>query len=211
MNIKIAKIKRIKKTCFNCITCDIGKDFVCKGKDPHVFSSGNLNAKVMIVAQNPGKEEVKKKLPLIGPSGKNLNYLLTLAGLEREEVYITNTVKCFTPGNRAPLPAEIKACKNFLKKEIEIIKPEIVLALGNYAVKYFLKKVGVCALHGTVQHSEEFDVDVFITFHPSPMNYNKDITKKFLYDDFAKLRKVLQKYKNNDYKNPKRNKKDKKS
>jgi len=195
MDNKIELIKKIKKDCFNCKTCDIGKNLVLDQKDPHVFASGELGAKVVVVAQNPGKEEVNKKLPLIGPSGKNLNALLGLAGLKRKEIYITNTVKCFTPQNRAPFPAEIKACKDFLKRELEAIKPRLILALGNYAVKYFVKKGGVLSLHGTIIHSDEFNVDVFVTLHPSPMNYNRDTSKKVLLEDFTKLKEILQNYK----------------
>jgi len=148
----------------------------------------------MVVGQNPGYYETVEKRPFIGKAGKNFDqFLSTVLGLERKYIYITNTVKCYTPNNRGPIDEEINACKTFLKQEFEVIKPKIVLALGNYAVQYFTGHGGMTRCHGQVEYSKEFGVQVFPMYHPSPLNMNKaqiwELTKR----DFEKLKRILEK------------------
>ncbi|MEE9440375.1 MAG: uracil-DNA glycosylase [Candidatus Thermoplasmatota archaeon] len=101
---------------------------------------GNLNAKLMLIAQAPGENEDRKGIMFIGPSGKVLDELLQISAVDREELYMTNLVKCMLPKNRKPKQDEIDMCSHYLDEEIELINPEIMVPLGYYATTYVFKK-----------------------------------------------------------------------
>lgn len=192
MNAKIAALKALKQECLGCEACSL-----CEGdqrvQKPHVFGWGNIKAKIMVVGQNPGYDETIQGKPFVGVSGKRFDqFLADILGIERKHVYITNTVKCYTPKNRGPHPEEMALCKHFLKREIGIIQPKIILALGNYALQYFCKHGGMSKCHGQLEHSEEFGVDVFPVYHPSPLNMNKVSVREQTEEDFRKLKRLLE-------------------
>ncbi len=192
MSEKIALLKELKAECMSCTTCRLHKGD-SKVQKPHVFGSGNVRAKIMVVGQNPGFNETQKGKPFIGAAGKNFDkFLADILELDRDHIYITNTVKCYSPKNRAPYWDETDACRHFLRREIEAIQPKVILALGNYAAQYFLKKTGMKDLHGKKVWSEEFNVYVVPLYHPSPMNMNKPVLKQATTDDFIKLKKMLE-------------------
>lgn len=115
----------------------VSKCFLCPtlGKD-HVPASGNPNAKVMIIGQSPGAQEVERRQPFVGPCGDLLSYMLDEAELTIADVYITNTVKCRPPGNRAGSPVEITNCKKtWLLHEVRSVRPKVILLLGKDAFK----------------------------------------------------------------------------
>jgi uracil-DNA glycosylase len=112
----------------NCRKCRLWK-----GAKNAVPGEGPQNAKLVLVGQNPGKEEDKTGKPFVGRAGKFLNTVLLENGIEREQIFVTNTVKHVTPKNRKPLPSEIEACKPYLTKQLETIKPEIVVLMGTVA------------------------------------------------------------------------------
>ncbi len=193
MNPKIIQLQALKQECLRCKDCAL-----CEGdnrvQEPHVFGWGNVRAKIMVVGQNPGYDETVQGRPFVGISGKTFDELLSnTLGIERKHIYITNTVKCYTPKNRGPYPEEMALCKHFLKREIEIIKPKIVLALGNYALQYFTKHGGISKCHGQLERSKEFDVDVFPVYHPSPLNMNKPSIRRATEEDFRTLKQILEK------------------
>lgn len=101
---------------------------------------GNLNAKLMLVAQAPGENEDREGVMFIGPSGKVLDELLSKTGIDRKEVYMTNLVKCMLPKYRRPKKDEIESCSRFLDREIELVNPKVIVPLGHYATKYLLEK-----------------------------------------------------------------------
>ena len=190
MSERIETLRQVKTACFQCTKCKL-----CKGDQrvtrPHVFGRGNVNAKIIVVGQNPGYNETVQGKPFIGAAGKNFDRFLAEIGLTRQDIYITNTVKCYTPDNRGPESDEVQACKEILKKELEAIKPQVVVALGNYALDYFTGHGRMSKCHGQVEHSAEFDVDVFPMYHPSPLNMNKANIVKEAREDFAKLKQYL--------------------
>ena len=104
---------------------------------------GNLNAKLMLIAQAPGENEDREDKMFIGPSGKVLDELLEIADINRKEVYMTNLVKCMLPNYRKPKQDEIEACSHYLDKEIELINPKILAPLGYYAIKYIFEKYAI--------------------------------------------------------------------
>lgn len=190
MSERVERLKQVKTACFQCTKCKLHKGDQ-RVSSPHVFGRGNVNAKIMVVGQNPGYNETVQKKPFIGAAGKNFDKFLGEIGLTRNDIYITNTVKCYTPDNRGPESDEVQACKDFLKYELETIKPQIVVVLGNYALEYFTGHGGMSKCHGRIEHSTEFDVDVFPMYHPSPLNMNKAEIVKLARQDFEKLKVYL--------------------
>lgn len=197
-NPKIVQLKRLRSDCFSCQLCSIGstrvenRSIVGKTHDPHVFAYGNVNAKVFVVGQNPGYNEVLQKRPFVGDSGVFYDQrLLDIVGLTRQQIYVSNAIKCFTPKNRRPHQYELDNCRHFLKKELEIVQPLVVVALGNFALNYFTGHTGISQCHGEVEYSKEFDVFVFPMYHPSPMNTRKPELRKIMDQDFSKLAEYL--------------------
>lgn len=158
-----------------------------------VFSDGPPTAEVMIISEAPGFWEDQKGVPFVGAAGKNLNVLLFEAGLTREGVYITNTIKCRPPQNRDPLPDEIETCRPFLEKQISIIKPKLVVALGRIAAKELLgRPVTMGREHGSLLDCTYAGTSfkLFLTYHPAAAIYSGRM-KLELQADFKKLREVL--------------------
>ncbi|HUC38699.1 MAG TPA: uracil-DNA glycosylase family protein [Candidatus Acidoferrum sp.] len=152
-----------------------------------VPGDGPLNARVMIVGQAPGRKEDELLKPFVGISGKLLTKLIERAGLKREEVYITSTVQFFPPKNRIPTDEEIDACRTFLKRQIAIIKPKVIVVVGAVATKELLGMKEVMKLHGRLIKK---DYNYFITLHPAAavrIKKNMPLIEK----DFRKLKAVL--------------------
>ena len=146
----------------NCTACRRAE-----GRTRVVFGEGNPDAKLMIVGEGPGEEEDKTGRPFVGKAGQLLNRILEAAGIPREEVYITNIVKCRPPQNRAPLPDEAKICTDkWLLKQIELIAPQIIVPLGAVAAEFFLgEKVSITKVRG--KWYEWHGIKVFPMFHPA--------------------------------------------
>ena len=154
-----------------------------------VFGVGDPAARVMFVGEAPGKNEDLKGEPFVGAAGQLLNELLAHAGLERSDVYIANVLKCRPPGNRDPEQVEIETCTPFLREQIRLIGPEVLVTLGNFATKFVLKTdIGITRLHGRVQEAGRFKV--LPIFHPAAAIYDR--TKRDdLFVDFETLREML--------------------
>jgi DNA polymerase len=154
-----------------------------------VFGVGDPHARVVFIGEAPGKNEDLKGEPFVGAAGQLLNELLAHAGLVRDEVYIANILKCRPPGNRNPEPAEIETCTPFLREQIRIIAPEVLVTLGNFATKFVLKTdTGITRLRGTVQSAGRFTV--LPIYHPAAAIYDR--TKRDdLFSDFELLKRLL--------------------
>lgn len=160
-----------------------------EGRTNLVFGVGNPQARVLIVGEAPGKNEDLQGEPFVGAAGKNLNALLELAGLEREDIYIANVLKCRPPGNRNPQVDEIQACAPFLREQTRIINPSFIVTLGNFATKFILKtEVGITQLHGQLQQAGRFKV--FPVYHPAAAIYDRS-KQVALEDDFRTLGELL--------------------
>ena len=122
---------------------------LCEGRTQIVFGDGNPASQVLIVGEAPGKNEDLEGKPFVGAAGKYLNELLAIAGLEREDVFIANVLKCRPPQNRNPLPDEIEACAPYLRQQTRIIDPKVIVTLGNFSTKFILKtEKGITRLRG---------------------------------------------------------------
>jgi DNA polymerase len=154
-----------------------------------VFGTGDPSARVVFIGEAPGRNEDLKGEPFVGAAGQLLNELLAEAGLAREDVYIANVLKCRPPGNRDPEPAEIETCTPFLREQIRVIGPEVLVTLGNFATKFVLKTdVGITRLHGKVQMAGRFKV--LPIYHPAAAIYDRS-KRDDLIADFGLLRELL--------------------
>ena len=173
---------------------DIGDCRRCKlhsGRTHVVFGVGNPNAKLMFVGEGPGRDEDLKGEPFVGRAGQLLTDIITKGmGLSREDVYIANVVKCRPPQNRNPEPDEVASCEPFLKKQIELIRPEIIVALGKFAVQALLQsKVPITRLRGN-WHTY-MGIKLMPTFHPAYLLRNP-ADKKLVWEDIKKVMKEMQ-------------------
>lgn len=144
----------------------------------------------MFIGEAPGRNEDLKGEPFVGAAGKLLDELLAHAGLRRDEVYIANVLKCRPPSNRNPLVSEIETCTPFLREQIRVIGPDVLVTLGNFATRFVLEAdEGITQLRGRVQQVGRFKV--LPIFHPAAAIYDR--TKRgVLFDDFVELRRLLE-------------------
>ena len=153
-----------------------------------VFGDGNANAKIVFIGEAPGKKEDETGLPFVGASGKFLNEMLASANLKREDVYITNIVKYRPPNNRDPSKQEKLEFLPYLKEQIEIIQPQLVVTLGRHSMEQFLPEAKISQVHG-----EKFklkfgnhEVHLVPLYHPAAALYNGSLRQTLL-DDFQKI------------------------
>jgi DNA polymerase len=154
-----------------------------------VPGAGDAHARIMVVGEAPGKNEDQEGLPFVGQAGQLLNKLLESVGINRDEVYITNIIKCRPPGNRDPLPQEVTSCSAYLDRQVELIRPAVILLLGRHAVQRLLPgSAGISRIHG--QLVERGDRAYVPLYHPAAALYNT-----FLVDtlkvDFRRVRGYL--------------------
>lgn len=164
-----------------------------------VPGEGNPYTKAMFIGEAPGRFEDLQGRPFVGAAGKLLTELLNSIGLSREEVFITNVVKCRPPNNRDPREDEIKLCSSFLERQIEIIDPDIIVTLGRHSTRYILGRAGYKVDSIMRVRGREFEIliegrrrRVLPMLHPAAALYNPRL-KNLLEEDFIKLRKMLSK------------------
>jgi uracil-DNA glycosylase len=156
-----------------------------------VFSDGPSDARLMVVGEAPGANEDESGVPFVGAAGKYLDFLLSTVGLNRgESVYIANVLKCRPPGNRNPLPDEIETCSPFLKKQIDLVRPKVLLAVGSFSGQLLTgrEKVALGKIRGEI-HSYH-GVPLVVTYHPAALLRNAKWTRLF-WEDLQLLRDVL--------------------
>lgn len=147
----------------NCTACDL-----CQTRTQIVFGVGNHNADLMIVGEAPGFYEDKQGEPFVGRAGQLLNAMIKSIGFEREQIYIANILKCRPPNNRDPLPAEVNLCTPFLQKQIALIKPKVLLAVGRIAAHYLLNtQSSMTEMRGKIHHYGVHNTPLVITYHPA--------------------------------------------
>jgi len=202
---KEQELRKIKDEAMNCKKCPLYKT-----RTKVVFGTGSVDTKLMIISEAPGYWEDQKGEPFIGAAGKILDELLESINTKREDVYICNILKCRPPNNRDPQLEEIKACASYLEKQIEIMSPEIICALGNFATRFIFKKYnlgdklkGISEIHGKVfepqvatedvqsslfeQRREIKKVKIISLYHPAVATYNANM-KETLKKDFQILK-----------------------
>jgi len=183
------ELETIKQNVIKCTKCDL-----CKTRTNAVPGKGNFQSDVIFVGEAPGRNEDKNGEPFIGVAGKKLSIALEEAGISRDDVYITNIVKCRPPNNRVPTTNERDTCKEYLKQEIAIIKPEIICILGNTAFNSILGGSEITKFRGKVVRKD--NLLYFLTIHPAATIYNQKLID-VLKNDIIKLFDLIKELKNN--------------
>lgn len=188
----------IKQSQLNKLALDIREKNICPDLATQatnlVMGDGNLDADIVFIGEAPGKNEDLQGLPFVGAAGKFLNEMLTAAGMERKDVYITNIVKYRPPNNRDPLPEEKAAFWPYLLKQLQIIDPKVVITLGRHSMEYFLPGEKIGQIHGQPKRIQFGDYNIVIMplFHPAAALYNGSL-RQTLIDDFLKVPIVIEK------------------
>jgi uracil-DNA glycosylase len=158
---RAAALQLIREDIGDCTRCALHK-----GRNKIVFADGDPQARLMFVGEGPGADEDAQGLPFVGRAGQLLNNMITAMGLKRDEVYIANIVKCRPPGNRTPEPEEANTCSPFLFRQIDVVRPEVIVALGATAATYLLgQRQPLAGLRGRV-HSLR-GAQLIVTYHPA--------------------------------------------
>ncbi len=157
-----------------------------------VPGEGNPNADIMFIGEAPGAVEDKLGRPFVGPAGKFLDTLLESIGLKREDVFITNVVKCRPPNNRDPSDEEKRIFRPWLRAQIEVINPKVFVPLGRHALANFLPNVTISKVHGQIFKREKDGRAVFVMYHPAVALYNGSY-RDILLNDIANLKEFLDK------------------
>lgn len=180
-----ASYEELRAEALGCTRCGLART-----RTQVVFSDGVVHARLVVVGEAPGSNEDATGLPFVGAAGQFLDLLLATVGLSRQEsVYICNVLKCRPPGNRNPLPDEIEACSPFLRKQLELVAPKALLAVGSFAAQALTgdsRPIG--KLRGEV-HSYE-GIPLVVTYHPAALLRNPGWTRAF-WDDLQLLRVVM--------------------
>lgn len=158
---KASALQVVREEIGDCSRCALAA-----GRNKLVFGDGDPNARLFFVGEGPGADEDAQGLPFVGRAGQLLNNMIHAMGLNREQVYIANIVKCRPPQNRVPEPVEAHTCSPFLFRQIDIVKPEILVALGSTAATYLLgAKSSLSSLRGRIHHVR--GAKLIVTYHPA--------------------------------------------
>jgi uracil-DNA glycosylase family 4 len=178
-------LEALKKQAMNCHLCELSKS-----RQNVVFGEGNENAEILFVGEGPGANEDAQGSPFVGKSGELLTKMIeNVLELTREDVYIANIVKCRPPGNRTPTSDEAYTCKPYLLKQIELIRPKLIVTLGGTAYQYLTEdSTPITKIRGTIHKQEEYTI--IPTYHPSYLLRNPS-AKKEVFEDLKKIKALL--------------------
>ena len=169
-----------------CTACEISRS-----RSNAVFGTGNEQADWFIIGEAPAKDEDQAGEPFVGPAGQLLNDMLFAIGLKREQVFITNVLKCHPPTNRDPRPEEVANCENFLARQIEWIQPKIILSIGKDSACSLLKtKDKLDSLRGRVHHYGSQETPLIVTYHPAHL-MRAPLEKRKAWDDLKLAMRVI--------------------
>ena len=172
----LEEIKEVVKRCEKC--------GLCKGRTNTVFGVGNENADIMFIGEGPGADEDREGIPFVGKAGKLMDQAFIGLGINREDVYIANIVKCRPPQNRNPEKEEVDACLDYLRNQVMLIKPKIIVLLGSVALKNILgEDYGITSSRG--KWIEKKGIKYMPTFHPAALL--RDESKKIDFWNDLKL------------------------
>jgi DNA polymerase len=183
-----SKLEAIRRNVVECTKCEL-----CKTRTNSVPGKGNFQSDVIFVGEAPGRNEDKFGEPFVGIAGQRLVIALQGAGISRESVYITNVVKCRPPNNRVPTISERNTCRDYLQKEISIIKPKIICILGNTAFNSILGGSEITKYRGKIVKKD--NQIYFLTVHPAATIYNQELIM-VLKEDINKLFGLIRELKN---------------
>lgn len=180
-----ADLERLRELALGCTRCRLSDE-----RTQAVFADGNPDARLMVVGEAPGANEDRTGLPFVGAAGKLLDLMLASVDLSRRDsVYICNVIKCRPPGNRNPQADEIQSCSPYLRRQIELVRPEAILAVGTFAAQLLTSSQDALGkLRGSVYSYE--GVPLVVTYHPAALLRNSGWSRP-TWDDLQLLRQVL--------------------
>src|SRR6266700_6208462 len=176
-------LKEIAAEVSVCTKCDLSK-----GRTKAVPGEGNPHAKIFFIGEGPGFHEDRQGRPFVGPAGQFLDELLSSINLKRADVFITNVVKCRPPNNRDPLPEEIAACNDYLDRQIEAIKPQVIVTLGRFSMVKFFGSEKISAIHGRARKKDGY---ICIAMYHPAAGLHRPALKNVIRDDFKKIPIVI--------------------
>ncbi|HYN22202.1 MAG TPA: uracil-DNA glycosylase [Thermoanaerobaculia bacterium] len=181
---RAAELAAVGATAAACTRCRLAQ-----GRNKVVFGSGNPDADLMFIGEAPGAEEDRQGLPFVGAAGELLTRILAAIETRREDVYIANILKCRPPGNRDPQPDEVSACRGYLERQIELIRPKIIVALGRIAAQTLLgNDTPIGRMRG--QWYKIMGVPTMVTYHPAALLRNQAL-KRPTWEDMQQVRDRL--------------------
>jgi uracil-DNA glycosylase len=181
---RAAALASLAEVVAGCRRCRL-----CEGRQKTVFGSGDPNADLMFIGEGPGAEEDRQGLPFVGRAGELLTRIIEAIGMTRDQVYIANIVKCRPPGNRDPQPDEVAACRSYLERQIALIRPRLIVALGRIAAQTLLgNDLPIGRMRG--QWFSVLGVPVMVTYHPAALLRNPAL-KRPTWEDMQEVRDRL--------------------
>jgi len=180
----MSELEELHQRIASCPDCDL-----CRTRTRAVPGEGPPNAEVLFVGEAPGFYEDQQARPFVGPAGRFLDELIASAGLRRDQVFITNVVKCRPPNNRDPLPGEVDACRKYLQRQIELIQPKIIVSLGRYSLAWFSPRDAISKVHGQAKVRD--GVYFMPMYHPAAALHAGNM-RKVIEEDFRKIPAVLE-------------------
>jgi len=182
----IHNLEEIKQEVATCTLCVLHKT-----RTNTVFGVGNEHANAMFIGEAPGANEDLQGEPFVGRAGMLLNAMLKSIGLKRTDIYIANILKCRPPGNRDPLPEEVKLCTPYLQQQIALIQPKILIAVGRIAAQFLLNTMDpMSRLRGNTYHYGSQKIPLLVTYHPAYL-LRSPSEKRKAYVDFLMIKKSL--------------------
>ena len=179
-------LEKIAAEIADCTACNLHK-----GRTQTVPGSGNANAEIMFIGEAPGFYEDKQGIPFVGASGKYLEELLKKIGLSREEVFITNVVRCRPPQNRDPLRPEIDACRDYLERQIATIQPKVIATLGRFSMARYFPDERISKIHGKPKFAN--GRIYFPLFHPAAVLRNPSL-RPVMEKDFVYMKQLVDEF-----------------
>lgn len=180
--------QKLKEEALKCHRCQLRE-----GANGVVMGEGNIDNKIMLIGEGPGANEDRLGRPFVGRAGKLMDKILDAVNLKREDLYITNVIKCRPPGNRVPNQNEFEACVSILRAEIELIEPKVIVTLGSTATKYLIDpEESITNVRG--KWFKRGDIFFLPTFHPAYLLRNENM-KKYSWHDFKLIKKAADRIK----------------
>jgi len=177
----------LSELCQEILTCQRCQ-ILAENRTRVVPGEGAENASIVFIGEAPGWHEDQQGRPFVGPAGMFLNELIKSIGLKREQVYITNVIKCRPPQNRDPLPTEIQNCRGWLDRQIELINPRMVVTLGRYSMAMFFPGKSISKIHGTAQRQD--NIIYYAMYHPAAALHQQSL-RQIVEADMLKIPSIL--------------------
>ena len=183
MSEEFATLEELEAAVRACTRCALSQS-----RTNAVPGDGPRHADIMFVGEGPGFHEDRQGRPFVGAAGKYLDELLASIGLKREDVYITNVVKCRPPGNRDPFPEEIEACGPYLQRQIELIRPRMIVTLGRFSLNFFFPDTSISQAHGRPRKVR--GIVYYPIYHPAA-GLHQPRWKSIIEEDFQRIPEIL--------------------